>query len=157
MTTAAIRAAVEERFRLNRHLEAAPIHVVVEGDTVVLLGVVPGEFERSTAGRYASDTRGVARTDNQLSIIEVGTPVDLQRTERSDADLERDAVRSLRLSRRLGDEPIRVAIRRGVARLGGLVESDGDRIFAGEIVAGVPGIRGVRNGLVVQPLSPPAR
>lgn len=152
-TAEMIRASLDERFRLHRRLKTVPIHIVADGGTVILLGVVPGALERSLAGRFALDTDGVSRVENQLSIIAPESQRDSLQPERADRELEVDAVRGLSLSRRLGDETLQVVVRRGIAHLSGVLENDSDRIYAAEIVAGIPGIHGVKNGLVVQPLA----
>ncbi len=154
ITSEGIQSVIAERFRLHHALARAPIALVIDENTVVLLGVVPGAFERSFAGRLALDTRGVSRIDNQLSVIEPEAPVTERRVERADTELARDAARALALSRRFAEASVRVAVTRGIARLSGIVESDGDRIYCGELVSGIPGMHGVKNGLIVQPLSP---
>lgn len=154
ITSEGIQGAIEERFHLHRALARVPVHLVVDGSTVILLGVVPGDFERSLAGRLAFDTEGVSRIDNQLSVIEPEAPPAEDRIQRADIALDRDATRAIALSRRLAAASVRVVVRRGIARLSGIVESDGDRIYCGEIVSGIPGMYGVKNGLVVQPPSP---
>ena len=146
----AIVALIESRFHLHRRLAELPIHVVAVGGDVLLLGVVPTDVEKVLAGRFALDTAGVERVDNQLSILPLERSSEAAPTVRSDAALVDDAQMALKLSRALADSAITVTVRRGVARLAGVVSSEGDRVYVDEIVGGVPGIRWVRNGLLVQ-------
>jgi osmotically-inducible protein OsmY len=146
----AIVALIESRFHLHRRLAELPIHVVAVGGDVLLLGVVPTDVEKILAGRFALDTAGVERVDNQLSILPLERSSEAAPTVRSDAALVDDAQMALKLSRALAESAITVTVRRGVARLAGVVSSEGDRVYVDEIVGGVPGIRWVRNGLLVQ-------
>ncbi|MFM1848166.1 MAG: hypothetical protein RL417_1640, partial [Pseudomonadota bacterium] len=145
-----LQRVIAQRYRLHRHLADKPIHIVVVGDTVLLLGVVPSDIEKNLAGRFAVDTVGIASVDNQISIIpsEQSAPIVVE--ARSDEAVARDAETAIQLSRSLADVGITVGVRRGIARLKGVVETEGQRVYVEEIVGGVPGIRWVRNGLLVQ-------
>jgi len=141
---------IESRFRLHRRLVGLPIHVIVVDRTALLLGVVPTDVEKILAGRLTSDTLDVNSVDNQLSIIPTESISPPPRELRIDAALREDAERALKLSQTLMDAAIDVSVYRQTARLVGVVGDEGERVFAEELVGGVPGIQWVKNGLIVQ-------
>lgn len=122
----------------------AKITVDVADGVATLNGRVTNGYERVHAGAIAARTRGVERVENRLVVSMWGS--------RSDADIANDVKRRLARDWRmteLGDR-VRVRVEEGVVTLTGTVERWAERRSAGRIAGATPGVRRVRNRVVVE-------
>jgi len=147
-----VSAAVERRLALDRRLAGLPLGVTVDGGRVELAGVVPSHEARQIIDRAVTDVVGVERVINR-TVVRVDDWSAPAHESRVDDTVVTAAVGEvLALSRRLQRHRIRASVRSGVVRLQGIVPTEGVRIYAEEVIRQVPGVKSVRNGLLVQPL-----
>lgn len=137
----------ELRLRIERTLTADPrvsafeVQTSVRDGRVVLAGVVDNLEARRVAERRTRRLLGVASVTNLLKVRPA--------LVRTDDDVERAAREAIARSPQLDAEDITVRVRRGVASLRGMVDSYLVKGLAEDVVARVPGVVDLRNGLVV--------
>lgn len=142
-----IAATIKASLLDHRATSSTQINVESYRGTVQLSGFVETQAEKDTAGRIAAETSGVTKVVNSLSIApktSVGTKLDDSLTTGRVKAALMDAadVKSLQIN---------VETKNGVTQLAGFVTSNGMRERAGQIAAGVKGVRQVENVLVVKP------
>lgn len=111
----------------NKKLGEAHISVVSFNGAVLLVGQVPSQNLKQSAGTVASNVRGVTRTHNEL--VEAG-PLSVP-ARSNDAWLTTKVKAKLLIARNVKANRIKVVTENGVVYLLGLVSRDlGDRIVA---------------------------
>ena len=153
-----LQGRVETIYDLNPRLASQDLDVRVVGGTVYLSGTVDSDIERDLAVDLA---RSVDDVDGVESTLAVRTPppvVDEPAVvdDRSMSERMDDANVTAAVRQALVDDPrtrnaaIEVTTFRGQVTLRGLVTGNETGVAAGNIAAGVPGVRGVSNGLAVR-------
>jgi osmotically-inducible protein OsmY len=153
-----LQGRVETIYDLNPRLASQDLDVRVVGGTVYLSGTVDTDIERDLAvdlARSVDDIQGVEST------LAVRTPPpvmdeppvvdDRTMSERmEDANVTAAVRQALVDDARTRGAAIDVITMRGQVTLRGLVPSGATSVAAGEVAAGIPGVRGVTNGLSVR-------
>ena len=142
-----IAATIKASLLDNRSTSSTQINVESYQGTVQLSGFVESQAEKEVAGKIASQTEGVQKVVNSLSIAprtSIGTKLDDSLTTGRVKAALMDAadVKSLQIN---------VETKNGVAQLAGFVTSNAMKERAGKIAAGVSGVKQVENVLVVKP------
>lgn len=142
-----IAATIKAGLLDNRSTSSTQINVESYQGTVQLSGFVDSQTEKDAAGKIASQTEGVHKVVNSLSIApktSIGTKLDDSLTTGRVKAALMDAadVKSLQIN---------VETKNGVTQLAGFVTSNGMKERAGTIAAGVSGVKQVENVLVVKP------
>ena len=153
-----LQGRVETIYDLNPRLASQDLDVRVVGGTDYLSGTVDTDIERDLAvdlARSVDDIQGVEST------LAVRTPPpvmdeppvvdDRTMSERmEDANVTAAVRQALVDDARTRGAAIDVTTMRGQVTLRGLVPSGATSVAAGEVAAGIPGVRGVTNGLSVR-------
>jgi osmotically-inducible protein OsmY len=139
-TDSYLRDAVQ--YQLERELDVNPLDVGITASdgAVTLTGFVQTFAEKLAAERAARRVEGVKAVANEIQV----TP-ELQRT---DAEIEHDAVRALRTQTYLPAD-VRVAVSGGFLRLEGTGAREFQRKAAEAVVKYLKGVTGVANGITV--------
>jgi osmotically-inducible protein OsmY len=141
----ALKDNILRELKWEPSVNEAAIGVVVEDGVVTLLGNVPQWPEREAAERAVRRVLGVKAIANDL---EVQLPFS---SERSDADLARDAASALDLNASLPRDSVKVSVRRGWVTLTGEVEWQYQRAAAQEAMKHLRGLKGTINEVTVKP------
>jgi osmotically-inducible protein OsmY len=137
-----IRAAVEDELRFDPLVDAARITVKNIGGEVALNGTVPSYPQYLEAAAAARRLTGVTRVHNHLEVVL--PPGD----ECDDATLTTEANNILGLTVTVPNT-VRAAARDGNLTLAGFVHNGAQRAAAEQAVAGLPGVRNVRDQIEV--------
>jgi hyperosmotically inducible protein len=141
--TATIKAALFD----NKNTHSADIHVETYKGIVQLSGFVATQAEKDAAGKIAQETAGVKELRNSIALHEhtsTGTKLD-------------DSVLTSRVKAALIDAAdvksgqVNVESEGGIVQLAGFVKSQKMKDRAGEITAGIGGVKRVDNVLIVKP------
>ena len=137
-----IRAAVEAELRFEPMVDAVGITVNNIGGNVALNGVVPSYPQYLEAAAVARRVAGVAGVHNHLKVV-------LPRgDERDDATLAAAANNTLARSSTVPNT-VQATVRDGNLTLAGFVRNGAQRAAAEQAVAGLPGVRDVRDQIEV--------
>jgi osmotically-inducible protein OsmY len=137
-----IRAAVEAELRFDPMVEAAGIAVDNIGGNVALNGTVPSYPQYLEAAAAARRVAGVASVHNHLEVV-------LPRgDERDDATLTA-AANNMLAGNITVPNTVRATARGGNLTLAGFVRNGAQRTAAEQAVAGLPGVRNVRDQIEV--------
>lgn len=136
-----VRQAVEKALQRQPRLNDLDAEVSVDAGVVTLAGVVDNTKAKRAAAQAAADVQGVRRVENNLKV-------------RPSQEMDDSAIAgNIRTS--LDNDPyvdrfeIDVAVRDGIARLTGEVDSYFEMWQAGDVAASVNGVRQVNNRLHV--------
>lgn len=144
---ATITATVKSKLFWSEHTDGLDINVDTASGVVTLRGKVPTAEGKDLAARYASNTSGVRRVDNQLTVAG-----DAKRSGSSseqpvtDTWVTAKVKSSLTLSRPLMDDDIDVKTTNGVVSLSGHVETAQEKSLAIEIADNIRGAKKVEAG-----------
>jgi osmotically-inducible protein OsmY len=135
---------IAAKYALSPRLSGADVRVDVDAGIVTLRGSVRDLRARRAAGALARDTAGVKTVRNRLVVrsMEAVRPDDDVRGAGEQA-LQRDAMTQ--------GANVSVRVNAGTVELRGEVNSALARIAAEDVVAGVRGVNGIDNDLVVDP------
>ena len=138
-----IEREIQKGIAADSQIFDVSIGVQVAKGVVTLSGRVASRYQRGHAGAIAARTRGVQRVDNRLSVAMWGG--------RSDGDLANEVTRRLARDWSMAGLAGRVRVRvdGGTVTLDGTVDHWAERRSAGRIAAATPGVRHVRNRIVV--------
>ena len=140
-TDAELQAAVrDELYQDLRISDPYEIHVTAKNGQVRLDGTVPSYFQKTLASRNAADVVGVGWVSNLLQV---------QADRRSDKALRRTAMDRLDSDALTAGQAVAVEILNGNATLTGHTSTGVERAQAADVVAAIPGVRGVTNDLEV--------
>lgn len=141
-----IKRDIVESLYWDTRVDAADIAVTVNDGHVTLAGSVPTFRARRAAREDTEIIRGVTGIDNHVEIVissELDTP--------TDEELLETVHDVLRADPDLGAADIQVEVRSGKVELTGSVTTFYEKELAGSLVAATPGVRGMRNEIVVVP------
>jgi osmotically-inducible protein OsmY len=133
-----IRAAVEAELRLDPMVDAAGITVSNIGGNVTLNGTVPSYPQYLEAAAAAGRVAEVTGVHNHLEVV---LPLG---DERDDATLAAAANNTLARSSTVSNT-VQATVRDGNLTLAGFVRNGAQRAAAEQAVAGLPGVRNVRD------------
>jgi osmotically-inducible protein OsmY len=145
MTDTQLQTNVQDALAWEPSIDSADIGVSVGAGVVTLRGDVKTYFEKSTAERVALGVYGVRAVANDLS---VHIPNIFQRT---DTEIAQAAVSALRWSSAIPADSIEVTVSDGWVSLQGHVPWNYQRAIAETAVRDLKGVRGVTNGITVEP------
>jgi osmotically-inducible protein OsmY len=150
---ATITASVKSKLLWNSHTDGLDIHVETLGGKVTLTGSANSGAEKDLAGRLARNTDGVAAVDNRIAVGATST------TDKATAKTERKAEKSeeavsdawittkvkstLLLSSDVSGTEISVSTDKGVVKLSGEADSQGERQRAVELAQNIRGVQKV--------------
>jgi osmotically-inducible protein OsmY len=150
---ATITASVKSKLLWNSHTDGLDIHVETIGGKVTLSGSAGTGAEKDLAGRLAKNTNGVVAVDNRVAIGAKSTADKATaKTERaanktedalSDSWITTKVKSTLLLSSDVSGTEITVTTDKGVVRLTGDVDSQGERQRAVELAQNIRGVQKV--------------
>lgn len=138
----AIRDAVKVALASEPRLTGGPLRVEVDEGTVTLDGVVADALARIAAERAARSVVGVQRVRNYVRVQP--TP------DFTDSEIERSVETSLRETTAVDADEVEVEVEHGSVFLTGAVDSDWERIRAGDAARTADGVVDVSNLLLVE-------
>lgn len=139
----------ETKMRLmsDERIPALEINVDTRDGVVTLFGYVYTDEAKAAAEEIASKVDGVRRVDNALEVVPEGEKAAV--AER-DEDVDRMVEQVLKTDPLLKDDRIDVEVKNGIARLTGMVDSEGERYAAAGTARSVRGVRAIKNDLTVE-------
>jgi len=145
MTDAELREHVQKALDWEPSINTVGIGVSVDQGVVTLLGDVKTFAEKAAAERVALRLFGVKAVADELNVRLHGDHV------RTDTDIAQAVVSALRWNTAVPDERITVTVSGGWVTLKGHVEWEYQRAAATNAIRYLSGVRGVSNGITVQP------
>ena len=141
-----IAASIKAGLLDNKATSSMQINVESYRGTVQLSGFVESQAEKDAAGKVAGNVEGVGKVINSIGLApksSLGTKLDdsLLTGKVKAALMDTADVKSLQIN---------VETRHGVTQLAGFVTSAAMRDRAGQVAAGVNGVKQVENVLVVK-------
>jgi len=138
---ARITTKVESVLRFAEGPRVASVHVATTDGRVTLFGKVQNERVRATAAEDVRNVEGVVEVRNLLQVV---TPGNRARVQRSDDAVKADIQRALRADRSLDDSAITVqSVSNGTVLLSGTAASSSDNVRALRAAADRAGVRRV--------------
>jgi osmotically-inducible protein OsmY len=152
MTSAAadgwITTKVKVRLMAEPGLSPFAINVDTRDGVVSLFGTVESADLKSRAEAEARMVKGVKAVENDL---QVAPDVAANRVKSADNELKEAVQERLEARDSLEDSDIDVEVNKGVVRLTGTVETQGDRLTALTLARGTAGVNSVIDALEVKP------
>ena len=136
-----LRDAVAYRLEWEADVNPSDIGIAASEGVVTLTGFVHSYAEKLAAEHAAKHVYGVRVVANDIQVI--------TETERTDADIERDAVNALRAQTGVPQD-VRLTISDGVLTLEGVVERPFQRRAAEAAVKYLKGVRGLTNQIQIR-------
>ena len=157
---ATVTASVKSKLLWNSHTDGLDIHVETVGGKVTLTGSANTGTEKDLAGRLAKNTNGVTGVDNRIAVGAPGTADKAKaKTETAKAKTENAAEKTevavsdswittkvkstLLFSSDVSGTEIGVDTEKGIVKLSGEVDSQGERQRAVELAQNVTGVKKV--------------
>jgi osmotically-inducible protein OsmY len=140
-----LKKSVESELNFEPSINAAEIGVAVKGGIVTLSGRVPSYWEKIAAERAAARVSGVKAVANELEVRLPGS------SERTDEDIARAAVDTLRWTVLVPQDKIKVKVSKGWVTLEGTVDWQYQKSAAEKAVRKLVGVVGVSNLIEVKP------
>jgi osmotically-inducible protein OsmY len=140
-----LKKSVESELNFEPSINAAEIGVAVKGGIVTLSGRVPSYWEKIAAERAAARVSGVKAVANELEVRLPGS------SERTDEDIARAAVDTLRWTVLVPQDKIKVKVSKGWVTLEGSVDWQYQKSAAEKAVRKLVGVVGVSNLVEVKP------
>jgi osmotically-inducible protein OsmY len=140
-----LKKSVESELNFEPSINAAEIGVAVKGGIVTLSGRVPSYWEKIAAERAAARVSGVKAVANELEVRLPGS------SERTDEDIARAAVDTLRWTVLVPQDKIKVRVSKGWVTLEGSVDWQYQKSAAEKAVRKLVGVVGVSNLVEVKP------
>ncbi len=138
-----IRDNVLREIEWDPSIRSTDIAVTVQDGIATLTGFVHSYLEKFAAERAAKSIYAVQSLVNAIQVR--------PQFARTDPEIARDVVRSLEMHPLVPDDKIIPTVREGYVTLEGTVGWDYQRRNAETAVAGVSGIRGIYNAIVIRP------
>ena len=145
MTDLEVKNNVESELSWEPGIDAAEIGVAVKDGIVTLTGRVPSYWERVEAERAAARVLGVKAIVNELDVRLANS------SERTDEDIARAAVDTLKWSVFVPSNRIKVKVSKGWITLEGSVDWEFQKNAAERAIRKLTGIKGVSNLVEVKP------
>lgn len=139
-----VKNGVEHELEWDAGLDAAGLAVAVKSGVVTLTGVVPHYSDKVQAERAAKRVKGVYGLANEIE-VRIGS-------ERSDADIAREAVAALQMQLPISAESIKTIVENGHIRLEGKVHWNYQRERAHAAVRHLQGVKSVLNLIAIAPV-----
>ncbi|MCC7417417.1 MAG: BON domain-containing protein [Acidobacteria bacterium] len=140
-----LKRHVEDALNWEPSFDAADIGVSVDNGVVTLRGDVTSYAARATAERVTLRVYGVEAVANDLNVRLPGE------RERTDSDIAQAAVNALQWNTMVPTERVAVAVSSGWVTLNGSVDWQYQKDAAARAVRDLTGVRGVNNGITVEP------
>ena len=140
-----LKKSVESELNFEPSINAAEIGVAVKSGIVTLSGRVPSYWEKIAAERAAARVSGVKAVANELEVRLPGS------SERTDEDIARAAVDTLRWTVLVPQDKIKVKVSKGWVTLEGSVDWQYQKSAAEKAVRKLVGVVGVSNLIEVKP------
>ena len=140
-----LKKSVESELNFEPSINAAEIGVAVKGGIVTLSGRVPSYWEKIAAERAAARVSGVKAVANELEVRLPGS------SERTDEDIARAAVDTLRWTVLVPQDKIKVKVSKGWVTLEGSVDWQYQKSAAEKAVRKLVGVVGVSNLIEIKP------
>jgi len=140
-----LKKSVESELNFEPSINAAEIGVAVKGGIVTLNGRVPSYWEKIAAERAAARVSGVKAVANELEVRLPGS------SERTDEDIARAAVDTLRWTVLVPQDKIKVKVSKGWVTLEGSVDWQYQKSAAEKAVRKLVGVVGVSNLIEIKP------
>jgi hyperosmotically inducible periplasmic protein len=145
--TANVKAAlVQDPATRSRNISVNTIHGTVE-----LTGFVDSRSERDEAARDAGSIGGVRSVDDELQINSGGAGGPIVGSVPDDRTISDEVRSALASNPETQSSRIKVTTSEGVVQLAGFVDSNNERISAGNVAGSVQGVRRVDNDLRLNP------
>src|SRR5579871_6299386 len=139
-----IQHDVTQQIAWQPDVNAKDISVKVNNGNVVLTGFVHSYIEKTAAEHAAKTVLGVLSVANDIEV----KPKD----RRSDPEIARDVVESLRLHSSVPDDRLKITVRDGFVTLEGKVTWEFQRRSAERVAQEVVGVRGIINSITIVPI-----
>lgn len=139
----ALKAAIEDELNWVPHVQADRVGVSVNDGAVTLSGQVGSYPEKVAAVRAALRVRGVTAVADEIVVATWGP--------HADADIARDAASALNRTIVIPPGSIKATVHQHVITLSGKVSWQYQREAARRAVAGLPGVTGVVNQILIEP------
>lgn len=140
-----LKKSVESELNFEPSINAAEIGVAVRDGVVTLSGRIPSYWEKIAAERAAARVSGVKAVANELEVRLPGS------SERTDEDIARAALDSLKWSVLVPQDKIMVKVSKGWITLEGKVDWQYQKSAAEKAVRKLYGVVGVSNLIEVKP------
>jgi osmotically-inducible protein OsmY len=140
-----LKKSVESELNFEPSINAAEIGVAVKNGIVTLSGRIPSYWEKIAAERAAARVAGVKAVANELEVRLPGS------SERTDEDIARAALDSLKWSVLVPQDKIKVKVSKGWITLEGKVDWQYQKSAAEKAVRKLYGVVGVSNLIEVKP------
>lgn len=144
-----VRDTVLRQIEWDPSIRSKDISASVKGGVTTLTGFVHSYLEKFAAERAAKSVYGVQTLVNDIQVK--------PQLHRTDPEIARDVVHSLKMHPLVPDEKIFTTVREGYVTLEGVLGWDFQRRNAETAAAGVNGIRGIANSIRVQPTATPEK
>ena len=145
MTDRELQEHVQKALDWEPSVDAADIGVSVEQGVVTLRGDVKTYAEKAAAERVALRVFGVKAVADDLNVHVQNAQ------QRTDTEIAQAVVSALKWNTAVPDERITVTVTNGWVTLKGHVEWEYQRAAATNAIRYLSGVRGVSNGITVQP------
>jgi osmotically-inducible protein OsmY len=139
-----LKRDVESELKWEPRVNEAHIGVAVEEGIVTLSGHVPSYAEKYAAEKAAKRVYGVKALADELDVKLAAN------VKRTDEDIARDCVSTLKANYSVPDERIKVVVRSGMVTLEGEVEWQYQREAALSAVRYLHGVIGVSNNITIK-------
>jgi len=130
----------------DERVSSADVHVTTHRGVIALRGKVDSEAELRAAGETARTVEGAQEVNNQLMVVAQEAR---KRVDRQDKEIVKDVKKGIKGDVRLKKANIQVRADEGIVTLTGKSPSLETSVRASETARRVPGVRAVRNELVL--------
>jgi hyperosmotically inducible protein len=142
-----VNASIKAALFDNKNTHSTQINVETYKGVVQLSGFVATQAEKDAAGKVAQGVSGVKELRNSIAVHEstsMGTKLD-------DSMLTGKVKAALIDTDKVKSGQINVESKGGIVQLSGFVTGEGMKDRAGQVAAGVSGVKRVDNVLIVKP------
>jgi hyperosmotically inducible periplasmic protein len=130
----------------DERVSSSGVHVTTHQGVIVLDGKVDSEVARHAAEEIATNIEGVDRVENRLVIV---AKADQKVVARKDDQIVKDVDGLIKKNADLKKAEIEIRADNGIVTLTGEAPSLETSVHASEVASRVPGVRAVRNELIV--------
>jgi hyperosmotically inducible protein len=130
----------------DERVSSGDVHVTTQRGVITLHGKVDSEAEQQAAGEIARTIQDAREVNNQLAVV---PQAEREAVERQDHQIVKDVKREIKKDAGLKKAHIHVRADEGIVTLTGKSPSLETSVLASETARRVPGVRAVRNELVL--------
>ncbi len=144
-------AIVRTRLLYHQEFKGLRISIKTMSGMVTLSGVVATEVQKASIETVASETQGVDKVVNQLTVRPKNEVDAVQNVGRqfSDEWIEKRVETAIALNRHLSLRKVGVEVDDGICILTGTVDSGPEKVLAGSLAENIQGVHVVQNDLAV--------